>query len=175
MCCSGAGPTSGPALADPLLWATLKELHRSCTDLHPRPEQGLLEYGGVDVGLRHAGFVAARITKEIEDMKPQRNTMTLLLAAAMLAGGVAACTSTPTTESMGEYVDDAAVTAHVKTALAKAEGVNWTAIDVETYRGVVSLSGFVDSNDMASRAVAAAEEVRGVKSVKNDMQVKPAS
>jgi osmotically-inducible protein OsmY len=108
-------------------------------------------------------------------MIPKRNAMTLLIAAAMLAGGVAACTSTTTTESVGEYVDDAAVTARVKTALAKAEDVNWVSINVETYRGVVSFCGFVDSNDMASRAVAAAEKVSGVKSVKNDMQVKPAS
>jgi hyperosmotically inducible protein len=98
-------------------------------------------------------------------MKPNRNAMTLILAAAMLAGGVAACSSTPTSESTGEYIDDAAITAHVKTALA----------NVETYRGVVSLSGFVDSREMASRAVAAAQQVNGVKSVKNDMQVKPSS
>jgi osmotically-inducible protein OsmY len=108
-------------------------------------------------------------------MKPNRNAMTLILAAAMLAGGVAACSSTPTSESTGEYIDDAAITAHVKTALAKADDVNWTAINVETYRGVVSLSGFVDSREMASRAVAAAQQVNGVKSVKNDMQVKPSS
>lgn len=108
-------------------------------------------------------------------MKPKRDAITLLLAAAMLAGGVAACTSTPTKQSFGEYVDDAAITARVKTALAKADSVDWTAINVETYRGVVSLSGFVDSLEMANRAVAAAQQVDGVKSVMHDMRVKPAS
>ena len=50
-----------------------------------------------------------------------------------------------------------------------------TAINVETFRGTVSLSGFVDSEAMARKAVDAAEKVRGVRSAKNDMRVKPAS
>jgi hyperosmotically inducible protein len=92
----------------------------------------------------------------------------------MLAAGVA-CTSTSTRQSAGEYVDDSAVTARVKTALIQESGVKANAINVETYRGVVSLSGFVDSQEMASKAIAAAEKVGGVRSVKNDMRVKPAS
>jgi hyperosmotically inducible protein len=107
-------------------------------------------------------------------MNPQRPIALAILAAAMLAGGVA-CTSTSTKQSAGEYVDDAAVTARVKTALIQQSGVKANEINVETYRGVVSLSGFVDSQDAASKAVAAAEKVGGVRSVKNDMRVKPAS
>jgi len=75
----------------------------------------------------------------------------------------------------GEVVDDAAVTARVKSALINQPGVKSTAINVETFRGTVSLSGFVDSDDMARKAIDAAEKVRGVRSVKNDMRVKPAS
>jgi len=108
-------------------------------------------------------------------MRPKPSILTLVLAAALLAVGTSACTSTPTQQSVGEYVDDAAVTARVKTALARADQVDWTAINVETYRGVVSLSGFVDSEEMAERAVMVASKVTGVKTVRNDMRVKPAS
>lgn len=107
-------------------------------------------------------------------MQTQRSIVLAVLAAAMLAGGVA-CAPTATRQSTGEYVDDAAVTARVKTALINEPGIKATAINVETYRGVVSLSGFVDSTDMAQKAVSAAQKVGGVRSVKNDMRVKPAS
>jgi len=96
----------------------------------------------------------------------------VFLASALLAA--AACAPTATRESAGEYVDDAALTTKVKTALLKEPGVKATAINVETFRGVVQLSGFVDSQDMAHRAVAAATRVAGVKSVKNDMRLKTA-
>jgi osmotically-inducible protein OsmY len=107
-------------------------------------------------------------------MKLQRTFVLAVLAAAMLAGGVA-CAPTSTRQGTGEYVDDAAVTAQVKTALIKEPGVKANEINVETYRGVVSLSGFVDSADAAAKALSAAQKVGGVRSVKNDMRVKPAS
>ncbi len=96
------------------------------------------------------------------------------LAATALIGA-AGCAPTQTRQSTGEIVDDAAVTARVKSALINASGVKSTAINVEAFRGTVSLSGFVDSEEMARRAIDAAEKVRGVRSVKNDMRVKPAS
>ncbi|MGE5526151.1 MAG: BON domain-containing protein [Rhodospirillaceae bacterium] len=97
-----------------------------------------------------------------------------ILAAAFsaVALSVVACAPTATRESPGEYAGDAAVTAKVKTALIKEPGVKANAINVETFRGVVQLSGFVDTQDMADRAVAAASRVGGVKSVKNDMRLK---
>ena len=107
-------------------------------------------------------------------MKPQRSFALAVLAAAMLAGGVA-CAPTSTRQGTAEYVDDAAVTAQVKTALIKESGVKANEINVETYRGVVSLSGFVDSQDAAQKALSAAQRVSGVRSVKNDMRIKPAS
>jgi osmotically-inducible protein OsmY len=96
-----------------------------------------------------------------------------LTATALI--GAAGCAPTQTRQSTGEIVDDAAVTARVKSALINASGVKSTAINVEAFRGTVSLSGFVDSEEMARRAIDAAEKVRGVRSVKNDMRVKPAS
>ena len=96
-----------------------------------------------------------------------------LAAAALL--GAAGCAPTQTRESTGEYIDDAALTARVKSALINEPGVKSTSINVETFRGTVSLSGFVDSEAMAQKAVMAAQKVGGVRSVKSDMRVKPTS
>lgn len=108
-------------------------------------------------------------------MQIKQNAVMMMFAAAVLAGGVglAGCKSTDTRQSTGEVVDDSATTAKVKTALMRAQDVPWTAINVETYRGVVSLSGFVNTDDEVQRALTAARTVDGVKSVKNDLHVKP--
>jgi len=106
-------------------------------------------------------------------MSTARHAITAV-ALSLAIGGVAGCASTATRESPGEYAGDAALTAKVKTALVKEPGVKSTAINVESFRGVVQLSGFVDTQDMADRAVAAASRVGGVKSVKNDMRLKVA-
>ena len=99
-------------------------------------------------------------------------TIVPLLFAAMLP--LSACTSTATQTNAAEYADDAATTARVKLALLNTEGVQASAVNVETYRGVVQLSGFVDSPEMAQRAVNAVSRVVGVRNVKNDMRIKPA-
>ena len=101
-----------------------------------------------------------------------KRLLVILLASFALVG-IQACSSTPSHESTAEYFDDAGTTAKVKTALVKVQGLDAAQINVETYRGVVSLSGFVDSASMQQEAVAAAKNVSGVKSVKNDMRVKP--
>jgi hyperosmotically inducible protein len=105
-----------------------------------------------------------------------------LLAAAALALGACASGNKSTTnegsksETTGQYIDDATVTAKVKTAIANDVGVKAASnVNVETYRGVVQLSGFADSDAQASQAVAAAKKVNGVRSVKNDMRVKAGS
>ena len=96
-----------------------------------------------------------------------------LLAASLIS--IAACSPTPTRESTGEYVDDSGITARVKTALLNDSGIREaSAITVETYRGVVQLSGFVDTPEMAQKAVSSAQKVNGVRSVKNDIRIKPA-
>ena len=79
-------------------------------------------------------------------------------------------------ETTGEYVDDATVTAKVKTAIASDVGVKAASnVNVETFRGVVQLSGFADTDEQASKAASAAKKVNGVKSVKNDIRIKSSS
>jgi osmotically-inducible protein OsmY len=78
--------------------------------------------------------------------------------------------------SAGQFTDDAALTARVKTAIATDVGAGTAAnVNVTTYRGEVQLSGFVDSEDNAKRAADAARNVPGVQMVKNDLQVKSAA
>ena len=78
--------------------------------------------------------------------------------------------------SAGEFSGDAAVTAKVKTAIASDSGIgNAANINVNTYRGVVQLNGFVESQDKIQRAADAARRVEGVRSVENNLRVKPAS
>jgi hyperosmotically inducible protein len=98
-----------------------------------------------------------------------------LAAAALIAGLLTAgCSPTPTRQGAGEYIDDATITAKVKATLLADPEVKGTAVNVETYRGVVQLSGFVDSQAEIDRAAHKAYEVKGVASVRNDLQVKPA-
>jgi hyperosmotically inducible protein len=94
---------------------------------------------------------------------------TPLLAAAALA---AACASTPTQESTGGYIDDSAITAKLKSDLAEDNRVSATDVHVKTYKGVVDLSGFVNSQSDISEAGIDARQVSGVKSVHNNLIVK---
>ena len=101
-----------------------------------------------------------------------KRLMAVMLVSLSVAA-ISACAPTDERRGTGEVVDDAGLTARVKTALIKAEKVNATAINVNTYRGEVQLSGFVDDAAMAQRAVAAARSVPGVRTVRNDMRVAP--
>ena len=78
-------------------------------------------------------------------------------------------------ESAGEYFDDATITTKVKAALVESKEVKAREVNVETYRGVVQLSGFVSTQAEAQRAAELARSVKGVQSVKNDIRIKPAS
>lgn len=105
----------------------------------------------------------------------KRRFMAATLAAAALAG-LGACASTQDSgarRGAGEVTEDAALTAKVKTAIATDAGAKTaSAVNVETYRGVVQLTGFVDSDDQVTRAVSAAKKVQGVRSVRNDIRLK---
>ena len=105
-----------------------------------------------------------------------RTAIAAFSIALATAVGVAGCASSPQTKrSAGEFSEDAALTAKVKTAIATDVGARAaSSINVETYKGVVQLSGFVDSRDMANRAVDAAKKVSGVKTLKNDLRLKAA-
>jgi hyperosmotically inducible protein len=85
---------------------------------------------------------------------------------------LAACASTRTHESSGEYVDDSVITTKVKTLLANDAFFKSFQIGVETYKGVVQLSGFVNSQQAVDKAGQIARSVQGVNSVKNDLIVK---
>lgn len=82
------------------------------------------------------------------------------------------CAGSMSQKSTGEHVDDAVVTTKVKTALVQADQVDAVDVKVNTYKGVVQLSGFVDSEAEAERAERVAAEVPGVRRVENRMALK---
>ena len=91
---------------------------------------------------------------------------------AMVLAVVLGCASTAKQEGTGEYVDDSAITTKVKAAILGDPALKVFQINVETFKGVVQLSGFVDSQAMASKAVDVTRSVSGVRSVKNDMRIR---
>jgi osmotically-inducible protein OsmY len=91
------------------------------------------------------------------------------LAAGGLSGG---CAATPTHDSTGQYIDDATITTKVKAALLKDDAVKSFEIKVETMKGVVQLSGFVDTSDQKFAAGKDAGSVQGVTDVSNNLIVK---
>lgn len=116
-------------------------------------------------------------------------TLMAVMVGSVLAGGsaMAADTMTGKAEStadsagskidssmkkVGGYMDDSGVTAKVKAALVGDEAIKSTDISVETHSGVVTLNGFVTSQDQAEKAVAVAGKVEGVKSVSDKLHVK---
>ncbi|OPX97758.1 MAG: Osmotically-inducible protein Y precursor [Syntrophorhabdus sp. PtaU1.Bin002] len=101
-----------------------------------------------------------------------RNIFISCLLVLMLVATFAACASSPKQESTGEYVDDSVITTKVKSLLAGDDFLKSFQISVETRKGVVQLSGFVDSQDAVSKAGQIAWSVKGVKSVKNSLIVK---
>jgi osmotically-inducible protein OsmY len=104
-------------------------------------------------------------------MKSMSWLKTLSLSAAIIVV-LAGCAGNATERSTGQYADDKTISTKVKTALINDEQVKARNIDVETYKGEVALSGFVDSSSEADRAVALAQKVDGVHSVKNDLHVR---
>jgi len=88
----------------------------------------------------------------------------------MLFVSVLGCAGTSQKESTGEYIDDSYISTKVKTSILKE--LKSAEINVETFKGVVQLSGFVNSQSDIDRAVKIARSVKGVQSVKNDMRLK---
>lgn len=93
------------------------------------------------------------------------------LAVVLLATAVG-CASTSKQEGTGEYIDDAVITTKTKAAIFNDETLKSAEINVETFKGVVQLSGFVSNQASINKAVALARGVTGVTSVKNDMRLK---
>ena len=103
------------------------------------------------------------------------NKFSRYLSALFLAvtlASVVGCASTSKQEGTGEYVDDSVITTKVKAAILGEPSLKVAEINVETFKGVVQLSGFVTSTALANKAVEITRQISGVKSVKNDMRVK---
>ena len=93
------------------------------------------------------------------------------LIVALMATAVG-CAGTSERQSTGAYIDDSWITTKVKSDILAEPSLKVTDINVETYKGAVQLSGFVDSAASRDKAVALARSVKGVTSVKNDMRLK---
>jgi hypothetical protein len=91
---------------------------------------------------------------------------------ALALASVLGCAATETKQSTGEYFDDTWITTKVKAALVEDPLVKATEVNVETYKGVVQLSGFVSSNAAMQQAVKVTKGIKGVTSVRNDMRIK---
>lgn len=112
------------------------------------------------------------------ELKKSRMTSNLRALTVILVAGMAtlatACAATPTRESTGGYFDDSTITAKVKSNLAQDPKVSATDVHVKTYKGVVDLSGFVNSRQEIAEARIVADQVEGVKSVHDNLIVKGA-
>jgi len=102
----------------------------------------------------------------------KRNMLIGCFVVLMLIASLVACASTSKQEGAGEYVDDSVITTKVKSLLGADDFLKSFEISVETYKGIVQLSGFVDSQKAIDKAGEIASGVKGVKSVKNNLNVK---
>jgi osmotically-inducible protein OsmY len=102
----------------------------------------------------------------------KKNLVIHCLLLLMLTASFAACATTSTHESTGEYIDDSVITTAVKAQLASDDFLKSFQISVETYQGVVQLSGFVNSQQAVNKADEIVRGVKGVKSIKNNLIVK---
>jgi len=100
-----------------------------------------------------------------------KHFLSFLLLLVMIVT-IAACTSTRTQSSTGEYVDDSVITTKVKSLLAADDLLKSFKISVETYKGTVQLSGFVNSQKAVDKAGEITKTVKGVTSIKNNLIVK---
>ena len=92
--------------------------------------------------------------------------------AAFMVFVLAGCAPTSTREGTGEYIDDTIITSKIKAAFAADPTVKATEVKVETFKGTVQLSGFVESRESAQKAVQLARQVKGVREVRNNTVLK---
>jgi osmotically-inducible protein OsmY len=110
------------------------------------------------------------IMKSLSLLKPLQLPANFLLILFMLS--FLGCASTAKHEGTGEYIDDSVITTKVKAEIFKDDSLKSSEINVETFKGVVQLSGFVNSKADINRAVEVTRNVKGVTGVRNDMRVK---
>ena len=104
--------------------------------------------------------LTAEYVKDVEGVKDVDNKMTVGKAPAKIR------------QTLGEYIDDAAITAKIKTGIFEDQRLKSLQIEVKTFKGVVQLSGFVDSSQSVVRAGEIAGSIAGIKELKNDLVVK---
>ena len=102
----------------------------------------------------------------------KRNMVIGSLMLVMLIAGFVGCASTSKQEGTGEYIDDSVITTKIKSQLAADDFLKSFQVGVESRKGIVQLSGFVNSQDAVNKAGQIARGVDGVKSVRNDLIVK---
>lgn len=100
-----------------------------------------------------------------------RTTIAAMSAAAALFV-LPGCAVTRDQSTVGEYIDDATITTKVKARMVENKQVDAAAISVETLNGTVMLSGFAKTSTEKATAEAIAREIKGVKSVKNEIAVR---
>lgn len=92
-----------------------------------------------------------------------------VVAASLVAAALTACTVIEGRETAGEYVDDATISTRVRAEIVRDPDLKMRQINVETFKGEVQLTGFVDSPQQAARAAEVARGVPGVRAVRNDI------
>lgn len=92
--------------------------------------------------------------------------------AVLILATVVGCASSTKKEGVGEYIDDSVITTKTKAAIFNEPTLKSAEINVETFKGVVQLSGFVSSQADINKAVSLTRAIGGVTSVKNDMRLK---
>jgi osmotically-inducible protein OsmY len=128
-----------------------------------------VQYTGVPA-FSASGALILIIFMEKRTMKQQKFFSAFLLIT-MLAFFLG-CASTSQKEGTGEYIDDTVITTKVKAAILKDPDLKAREINVETFKGVVQLSGFVNSQADINKAIKVARGIKGVTAVKNDMRIK---
>ncbi len=157
-----------------------------CADCHSKPKLFQMKKGadkitmaamkeGKSCGACHDGEKAFGVKAPADCVKCHKAGAAVKAEAKAPMKAAAAdkpAASTAKTESPGEYVDDTVITAKVKAAVLEEPSLKSAEINVETFKGIVQLTGFVGSRTDINKAVEITKGVNGVKSVKNDMILK---
>jgi hypothetical protein len=127
-----------------------------------------------EAGVRSAGTTSAAGIKKKrgESIMMKRHRLLSFLICIVMVTAFVGCASTTKKASTGEYIDDSVITTKVKAALVEDPMTKAYQINVETFKGEVQLSGFVDSAQSVKKAGEVARGVKGVTSVKNNLIVK---
>ena len=96
----------------------------------------------------------------------------LAVGALAVAGGITGCAGNRYKQSTGEHIDDSGTSSRVRSALSADTQYKYSDVNVQTFKGVVQLSGFVNSRDQKNRAGDLAKRVEGIKEVQNNITVK---